>query len=750
MVLTATAYATDVTIGSVSITGFNSGNIGADVNLSSLSVTLGSPNVTCSSCLQSGWVGMAGYKVSLDGVVYDVASVTSRSAFTLTTNYAASSGTITGIWYKFAVLRIYVNAPFVPAGSTETVQSGSPGTTAFYRRYAVSVINDGAQNVAYVPQINNLPATTDSSNPTAVYVSAFYTQGGGFMQSFPGCTDEWKLSHLTDPTSWAQICTFNVTPPPPPNPPLAYYTAAQIDARFPSCIMNQGLYYAATGNVQNCLTFDAAQFTITGGTLSVSNVLNRIQEEGSNLPQRPTLNFVGSAFTAADDAGNSRTNVSSDADLNALASNATNGLWARTGAGTGSARTLTGTAAEITVTNGDGVGGNPTFSIPAAVTFTGKTITGGTYTSPTINTPTIAGGTHTALTSLSLDNTSTAFNLILASTEAGLTANRTLTFGVGNADRTLTLGGNLTTGGTFTAGSTFSTTGTFSSGGNFSTSSTFSTTGAFSTAGAFTTSGANALTLTTTGGTNVTLPTTGTLATLAGTETFTNKTLTSPRIGTAILDTNGNELLAITAPVASAVNELTLVNAAAANSPRFQATGNDTNINLGLAPKGTGVVSVLGPLTSDGLIKQQTSTTSGAYKTATGIVYSNITASTNHTYAMPANTLAADGDTLTWIISVAVPNPGGAVTVAFAGTTIFTINANVNQGGRIQVWIWRISSTSIHYAVSCVFDTDASGLSTGARNNIGGLNFASSINLAATTSGASAINATKIIHGNNP
>ncbi len=41
----------------------------------------------------------------------------------------------------------------------------------------------------------------------------------------------------------------------------------------------------------------------------------------------------------------------------------------------------------------------------------------------------------------------------------------------------------------------------------------------------FSTSGANALTLTTTGTTNVTLPTTGTLATLAGSETLTNKTI---------------------------------------------------------------------------------------------------------------------------------------------------------------------------------------------------------------------------------
>ena len=59
---------------------------------------------------------------------------------------------------------------------------------------------------------------------------------------------------------------------------------------------------------------------------------------------------------------------------------------------------------------------------------------------------------------------------------------------------------------------------------------TVSLAGALTTAAAFTTAGANALTLTTTGATNVTLPTTGTLATLAGTETLTNKTLTGPTI----------------------------------------------------------------------------------------------------------------------------------------------------------------------------------------------------------------------------
>lgn len=52
-----------------------------------------------------------------------------------------------------------------------------------------------------------------------------------------------------------------------------------------------------------------------------------------------------------------------DSDLTALAANATNGLWARTGAGTGAARSIAAPAAGITITNGDGVAGNPTLAL---------------------------------------------------------------------------------------------------------------------------------------------------------------------------------------------------------------------------------------------------------------------------------------------------------------------------------------------------------------------------------------------------
>jgi len=81
--------------------------------------------------------------------------------------------------------------------------------------------------------------------------------------------------------------------------------------------------------------------------------------------------------------------------------------------------------------------------------------------------------------------------------------------------------------------------------------------------------------------------------TLTGTQTLTNKTLTSPKIGTNILDTGGNELLVLTA-TSSAVNELTLANAATGNAPKFTASGGDSNISINLIPKGTGEVQANG------------------------------------------------------------------------------------------------------------------------------------------------------------
>jgi hypothetical protein len=71
-----------------------------------------------------------------------------------------------------------------------------------------------------------------------------------------------------------------------------------------------------------------------------------------------------------------------------------------------------------------------------------------------------------------------------------------------------------------------------------------------------------------------------------------NPTLSLPasvKITTALIDTNANETIKFGA-TASAVNEVTVTNAATTGSPVISASGGDTNVSLTLDAKGTGVI----------------------------------------------------------------------------------------------------------------------------------------------------------------
>lgn len=111
-----------------------------------------------------------------------------------------------------------------------------------------------------------------------------------------------------------------------------------------------------------------------------------------------------------------------------------------------------------------------------------------TLTSKSLTDPAIEGGTHNGLTSLGIRSINAAFDLIIDSTDV-FTSDKHLEFILGDANRKIILGGNVELA------------------------------GAFSTAGAFN------IVLNATANTNIILPITGTVATLAGTELLTNKTI---------------------------------------------------------------------------------------------------------------------------------------------------------------------------------------------------------------------------------
>lgn len=93
---------------------------------------------------------------------------------------------------------------------------------------------------------------------------------------------------------------------------------------------------------------------LTGAVTGNADTATALAANGSNCPagQAPLgVNASGAAESCTD----------------YLEEPASNGLVAKTAANTSAARTITGTANEITVTNGDGVSGNPTLSLPSSI-----------------------------------------------------------------------------------------------------------------------------------------------------------------------------------------------------------------------------------------------------------------------------------------------------------------------------------------------------------------------------------------------
>lgn len=126
-----------------------------------------------------------------------------------------------------------------------------------------------------------------------------------------------------------------------------------------------GVYFGPSGN--------SVTKASTGEMFFVSSANTYIFGGSSDI----TLNTTSGSVSATSFSGSgasltslNATNISSgtvanarlDSNLAAIGNNATNGIYARTGTGTVAARTITGSGSDITVTNGNGVSGNPTIS----------------------------------------------------------------------------------------------------------------------------------------------------------------------------------------------------------------------------------------------------------------------------------------------------------------------------------------------------------------------------------------------------
>jgi len=279
------------------------------------------------------------------------------------------------------------------------------------------------------------------------------------------------------------------------------------NSRYLSTDANLGLSDGgAQSYLQITLLGAAASLNLAGNGFQVKTGLNTV------LPRSITVSTSGISITNGDGVSGNP-DIALTGQVLSLANASGAGLVALPNNGTVTPRVLTGTASEIAVADGDGASGNPTISLasnPIVPGTAGMVVPIGTSAQEPVGTP---GQFRFNTTTQTFDGYAAGSwrQFSLAGGVTTFSAGSTGFTPVSPTSGAITLGGilNPASGGTGVNNGSYSIT----LGGNVST------------AGAFTTSGAYAITLTATGTTGVTLPTSGTLATLAGAETLTNKTI---------------------------------------------------------------------------------------------------------------------------------------------------------------------------------------------------------------------------------
>ena len=180
--------------------------------------------------------------------------------------------------------------------------------------------------------------------------------------------------------------------------------------------------------------------------------------------------------------------------------------------------------------------------------------------------------------------------------------------------------------------------------------------------------------------------------TLTNTATLSNKTLTAPRFADNgfIADANGNEMV-IFDTVASAVNELTIGNAATGTNPFIAASGGGTNISINLIPKGTGQVQSNGVdiLTQTNTVTGITNkslvspTVSGLYLSDSSIIFEGSSADVYETTLTVTNPTADNTITLPDVSGTVITSGNLGAVLLTPVPLSGTITATLSDAGKL-------------------------------------------------------------------
>jgi len=165
-----------------------------------------------------------------------------------------------------------------------------------------------------------------------------------------------------------------------------------------------------------------------------------------------------------------------------------------------------------------------------------------------------------------------------------------------------------------------------------------------------------------------------------------------------IIDTNTNQMMTF-ATTASAVNEFTVTNAATGNPPILSATGNNTNIDLKLLPKGTGAVTVTGTTTYESNVTDDDDIPNKKYvddQIATTNTISSATPTLNF-----KDTDSTDTDNNAQIFAQATATGSGAEDIDF------TINSQ--RSGTATNWLFQDASAAEVKILNSIFTLSKTG-----------------------------------------